>query len=203
MNGPMRKSALRRYLVFRVKAMEMLDLNVLHQAAISGKLEVPNPGSRLPKDFAASLHAPLLGWFALVLDKQEVDVMQLWSELFPKHRKEIDSAWEHIQPASDIVREFRDRAGFHTDKPRPFFLARHQVIANQQMLATALEEFWKLFAMLLEAEADELPDLEREVDEFLDAVQSELRVEYDRLELKRYLKIRASSPGLSTVEGNS
>lgn len=194
MNGPMRKSALRRYLVFRVKAMEMMDLNVLHQAATSGKLELLNPGGRVTKDFADSLRTPLLAWFALVIDKQGLDVMQLWSELFPKHRNEIDATWARIQPALEMLREFRDRAAFHTDKPRPFFLARHHVIANQVIVATALEEFWKLFATLLEAEVGELPDLEREVDEFLDAVEGELRVQYDRAELKRYLGIRAVSP---------
>ena len=193
MNGPMRKSALRRYLVFRVKAMEMMDLNVLHQAATSDKLEIPSPGGRVTKDFADSLRAPLLGWFALVIDKQGLDVMQLWGELFPKHSNEIEATWARMQPALEMVREFRDRAGFHADKPRPFFLARHQVIANQGIVATALEEFWKLFATLLEAEAGELPDLEREVDEFLDAVEGELRVQYDRVELKRYLRIGALS----------
>lgn len=193
MNGPMRKSALRRYLVFRVKAREMMDLNVLYQAATSGNLEVPNPSGRVAKDFADSLQTPLLGWFALMIDKQGLDAMQLWSELFPKHRNEIDATWMRMQPALEMVREFRDRAGFHVDKPRPFFLARHQVIANQGILATALEEFWKLFVALLNAEAAELPDLEQEVDEFLDAVEGELRVQYDRVELKRYLGIRAVS----------
>jgi len=204
MNGPTRKSALRRYLVFRVKAMEMMDMSLLHQAATSHKLGIPSTTGRVEKDFADSLRAPLLGWFALLIDKQGLDVMQLWSELFPKHRNEIDATWARIEPALELMREFRDRAGFHADKPRPFFLARHQVIANQGTLATALEDFWILFATLLEAEAGELPDLEQEVDEFLDAVEGELRVQYDRMELKRYLRIPdGSARGLSVIEGDS
>ena len=193
MNGPMRKSALRRYLVFRVKAREMMDLNVLYQAATSGNLEVPNPSGRVAKDFADSLQTPLLGWLALMIDKQGLDAMQLWSELFPKYQNEIDATWARMHPALEILREFRDRAGFYADKPRPFFLARHRVTANQGILATALEEFWKLFVTLLEADASELPDLELEVDEFLDAVEGELRVHYDRVELKQYLRIRPVS----------
>lgn len=191
MNAPLRKSALRRYLVFRVKAVEMMDMYMLHQSAAPGALAVPNPGGRMPKDFAESLRAPLLSWFALLIDNNAVDVISLWRELFPKHRNEIETTWARIQPAFEILRDFRDRVGFHADKPRPFFLARRAIIANQEMLDKAVGDFRTLFFTLVAAEASELPDLEPEVDEFLDAVESELRVKYDRAELKRYLAIRS------------
>ena len=186
---PLRKSALRRYLVFRVKAVEMMDMNVLHQAAASGTLGAPNPAGRLPKDFAESLRTPLFSWLALLVDNKGVDVMSMWRELFPNHRNTIETALARIAPALEILREFRDRAGFHADKPRPFFLARHAVIANQEMLTQAVEDFRTLFFTLVAAEASELPDLEPEVDEFLDAVESELHMKYDRPEFKRYLGI--------------
>ena len=192
MNTPIRKSALRRYLVFRVKAIEMMDLNILYQAVASGKMDIANPAGRLPQDFSDSLRTPLLSWFALLIDNDGLDVIELWAELFPRLKNDIETTRARIQPAWQIIREFRDRAGFHTDKPRPFFLARHQVIANQETLAKALEDFRKLFLTILEAEPSELPDLEQEADEFLDALESELHCNYDRGEVKRYLMIRSA-----------
>lgn len=188
-NAQMRKDALRRYLVFRVKTIEMLDIGAVRQTAAGGKLSVPNPVGRLPKDFADSLRTPHLSWFALLIDKNGMDAIKLWSELFPKHRDEIDETWARIKPAWNIIRGFRDRAGFHADKPTAFFRARYEVIAHQQKVATAIEDFRKLFGTILTAEVAELPDLAKAVDEFLDEMEAEQHSKYNRAEFKRYLMI--------------
>ena len=185
----MRRDALRRYLVFRVKTIEMLDIGVVRQTAAHGKLAVPNPVGRLPKDFADSLRTPHLSWFAVLIDKNGLDVINLWSDLFPKHRKEISETWARIQPAWDIIRSFRDKAGFHADKPKAFFRARHEVIADQQKVAQALEDFQKLFSTILQAEPAELPDLSKSVDEILDEMEAEHHSKYDRADFKRYLML--------------
>jgi hypothetical protein len=189
MNAQMRKDALRRYLVFRVKTIEMLDIGVVRQTALAGNLSVPNPAGRFPKDFADSLRTPHLSWFALLIDKNGMDAIKLWSELFPKHSKEITETWARIKPAWEIIRAFRNRAGFHADKPRAFFKARHAVIANHQMVGAALQDFRTLFIKILHAEATELPDFAKEADEFLDEMEAETHSNYNRAELKRYLMI--------------
>jgi len=188
-NAQMRRDALRRYLVFRVKLIEMLDIAAVRQAAVAGKLSVPNPVGRLPKDFADSLRTPHLSWFALLIDKNGMDAIRLWSELFPKHRPQINETWKRIKPAWDLIRGFRNKAGFHADEPRAFFRARHEVITHHQELAVALEDFRTLFSTILYAEAAELPDFPQAVDEFLDEMEAEHHSKYSRVEFKRYLMI--------------
>src|SRR5437016_3570715 len=112
MNAEMRKHALRRYLVFRMKVVEFLDIGAMRQNLRQGNLSVPNPVGRIPSDFAESLRTAQLSWFALLIDKNGLDAIKLWIELFPKHKKEIQETWGRIKSAWEIIRVFRDRAGF-------------------------------------------------------------------------------------------
>jgi hypothetical protein len=201
MNTQMRKDALRRYLVFRVKVIEMLDIGVVRQTAAAGDLSVPNPVGRLPKDFADSLRTPLLSWFALLIDKNGTDAIKLWSELFPNHRTQISETWARIKPAWGIIRRFRDKAGFHADNPRAFFGARRDVLANHKKLAAALEDFRRLFSTILHAETTELPDFPQVVDEFLDEMEAEHHSRYNRTEFRRYLMIRTDDAHASDSSG--
>ena len=125
----MRNSALRRYIVFRVKAMEFLDINGLHQGLISGNVK-PYPPFRTASDMAGSLRTVLLSWFSLFVDKNGMDVIKLWKEVFPQHAKLVQDAWVKMGPAWPILRDFRNSAGFHADKPLKFFGARHQLRAE-------------------------------------------------------------------------
>ena len=186
MNGEMRKHALRRYLVFRVKVVEFLDLGAMRQKLLRGNLSVPNPVGRKPSDFADSLRTVQLSWFALLIDKNGMDAEETWDR--------IKSAWE-------IIRSFRDRAGFHADKPRAFFKARHEVIAQTQKVGEALDDFQKLFRTILHAEATELPDFPQAVDEFLDDMEKDVGAPFNRKEFKRYLIIPQASATAAKTDG--
>ena len=78
-------SALRRYIVFRVKAIEFLDLNGLHQGLMNGNIK-PYPPFRTAVDMAGSLRTVLLSWLALFVDKNGMNVVELWKEVFPDTR---------------------------------------------------------------------------------------------------------------------
>jgi hypothetical protein len=119
-----------------------------------------------------------------LIDQNGMDAIKLWSELFPKHTKEIKETWARIKPAWEVIRTFRDRAGFHADKPRAFFRARHEVTAHQQELMVTLDDFRKLFSIIPHAEQSELPDLAEAVDEFLDEMEAERNSKYDRPEFR-------------------
>src|SRR5260370_31779600 len=144
MNAEMRKSALRRYIVFRVKAMEFLDMAVIWKALDADQISVPNPVQRTSSDFAAGLRTVLLSWFALLIDKNGMDVIKLWMDLFPKHRTEIEEVWSHIKPTWEIIRSFRDRVGFHADKPLRFFEARNAVTVQTSAIEAAIQEIRSL-----------------------------------------------------------
>jgi hypothetical protein len=191
MNAEMRKHALRRYLVFRVKVIEFFDIGALRQGLNAQQFAVPSPVGRISSDFAAGLRTVQLSWFALLVDKSKdgLDAINLWSGLFPKHKTQIQEVWARIEPTWNIIRAFRDKAGFHADKPTAFFKARNDVLRQKEAVAAAIEEFRQLLGVILKAEAEELPDLGQAVDDFLDELEGKLQARYDRAEFKRYLML--------------
>jgi hypothetical protein len=192
----MRKSALRRYVVFRVKAIEFLDLIALRQSLRDPQLansNVPLPSfPPRPALFVSdSLRTVVLSWFCLFIDqsKDGMNVINLWSTIFPDHKGRIEVAWKRMEPAWEILREFRDRAGFHADKPAKFFGARHRLRLELRKAEAALLEFEKLFKFLLSVEAKELPDLEEALDGLLDELEKTRGGTYKRAQFKAYLII--------------
>jgi hypothetical protein len=201
MNPEMRKSALRRYLVLRVKLIEFLDLNAVLQGINSQQFTVSNPVGRIPSDFAAALRTVQLSWFAVLIDKSKdgMDATKLWIELFPEHRVQIEDVWTQIESAWITIRAFRDKAGFHADKPIAFFKARNDVLLERQSIDAAIKKFQDLLRVLLNAEAKELPDLYQAVDEFLDELEETNQLKYKRADFKRYLMLSPPVADTSTV----
>jgi hypothetical protein len=132
---------------------------------------------------------------ALFIDKSKdgMDVIPLWKELFPHLRHDIETAWIRMEPAWNLIRSFRDRAGFHADKPNLFFHARSAVLTNQELVTKALDEFEKLQRKVLAAESNTLPDFEEVVDALLDELEAKDGHKYQRNEFKRYLMIAKKS----------
>ncbi len=195
----MRKHTLRQYVVFRVKAIEYLDIGALRQGLKDNTLCPPTSVGRTSNDFADSLRTVQLSWFAIFIDKTKggMDVIKLWKELFPSYHTEIDEAWHRMKPAWSILRSFRNKAGFHADNPVAFFDARRQILVDQRIVTAAIKEFERLFRIILHAEPQELPDLEVAVDCLLDELEDRYHHLYNRDEFKRHLMIpntrRASS----------
>src|SRR5260370_25682520 len=73
----MRKAALRRYVVFRIKAVEFLDLNILRQTLRGNQIN-PSPVVRLPIFMSNSVRTVVLSWFALFFHKNGLNVLDLW-----------------------------------------------------------------------------------------------------------------------------
>jgi hypothetical protein len=194
----MRQAALRRYIVFRIKAMEFLDLNALRNSLRwtqlqGGKMSVPLPtfpAIRPPLFVSDSLRTVVLSWFCLFIDKKDgMDVIKLWVELFPRHAVRVNSAWERMKSAWPTLQMFRNRAGFHADKPLKFFSARYGVHRESKKVEAALTEFEVLLNFFLNAELKELPDLEGALDALLDDLEKAHDVPYQREQLKAYLMI--------------
>jgi hypothetical protein len=184
----MRKFALRRYVVFRVKAIEFLDMGGLHQGLLNGSIK-PYPPFRTASNMADSLKTVLLSWFALFVDKNAMNVIELWQQVFPQHAKLEKETWAKMEPTWPVLREFRNRAGFHADKPRRFFGARHRLRVEIKHVEAALLEFEKLFKFLLSVEAKELPDLEEALDDLLDELEKAHGGTYKREQLKAYMMV--------------
>ena len=184
----MRKSALRRYIVFRIKAIEFLDLNTLRNRLRANEIN-PEPHIRPAVFMSNSVRTIVLSWFALFVDKNGLDVIKLWVELFPKHATRVREAWTRMEPAWNAIREFRDRAGFHADTPMKFFGARYKIQVDTDLVEAAVQEFTGLLRFFLHAERTELPDLETELDALLIDLEKEHGVTYQREQFKAYLMI--------------
>jgi hypothetical protein len=186
----MRKSALRRFVVFRIKAMEFMDMNVTRDGLNSG---TNNYGGHLrpPEFMGQSLRTPILSYFALFVDKKEgLNVIELWKTLFPTHRKRVEEVWTKIEPTWALIRDFRDSAGFHADKPTKFFRARYALKQDWLDIEKALKQFVALFNFFLHVESDGgLPDFETELDSLLDDLESKQSHHYNRKQFKQYLMI--------------
>jgi len=64
-----RRDALRRYLIFRIKLIEVFHLSLLW-TALSGEQFVPeNVMGHSGRDFAASVRTTMLGWFCTIVDQ--------------------------------------------------------------------------------------------------------------------------------------
>jgi hypothetical protein len=191
MNQQMRAAYLRRYLVYRMKVIEFFDLSAMRQGLTSDQFRVPTPVGRTNQNFVEALRTVQLSWFAIFIDKSKdgMDVIPLWKTLFPQLNDDIDKAWTKMEPAWNTIRNFRDKAGFHADKPLQFFRARKQVMAEHKMVTAALMEFENIQRKILHSEGATLPDLEDALDALLDELEEGEEAKYNRSELKRYLII--------------
>ena len=204
-----RKSALRKYVVFRVKAIEFLDLLVLYNGLRANKMSeaemLAAKGKAAtglvplvsflhfrPSQFVAdSIRTVVVSWFALFVDKNGMDAIKLWCQVFPEHAAKTEEAWKRMEPAWDILREFRDRAGFHADNPPKFFGARYRLRKEWPTVDAALKEFETLLKFFLKAEEKEIgKELEPELDLLLDDLEKQQDgTKYKREQFKAYLMI--------------
>jgi hypothetical protein len=182
-----RRDTLKRYAVFRIKAVEFLDMTAVWQAFSRREILPFTPVGRTYDDFFWSIRTPVLSWFGLFVDKKGMNVIELWKELFPDQRDHIETIWLEIEPTWVTLKAFRDCAGFHADKPLRFFRARGDIIAHAGEVQSALEKFETLFRKLLKLEG-QLTDLGEVVDELLDELdRNQIKHEARDLFRKRYM----------------
>ncbi len=72
-----------------------------------------------------------------------------------------------MRPGLHVIRTFRDKAGFHADRPGAFFAARYELLADPTALTTA-NLFLELFIRIVKLEPVELPDLSEKLEELFD-----------------------------------
>ncbi len=211
-----RQNALRSYLIFRIKAMEFLDIlglfnclraNRMRQDELAAvKAQVPQGlvplisflAFRPPQYSADSLKTVAVSWFALFIDKNGMDAIKVWSQVFPAHASKVQAAWKKMESSWQILRTFRNRAGFHADEPMKFFAARHQLRKEWSKVQAALDEFKKLFDFFLIAEGTELgAELGPALDSLMDELEKKQGSKFQRDQFKAYLMI-ADAKALAT-----
>ena len=163
----LRRDALRRYFVFRMKLIELFHFHLLWGALTEEQFTPENVMGHSGRDFAASVRTALLGWYCTIVDKTTggLNVFKVWLEVFT-HRKEIERVRKSVEPHWEVIKTFRDKCAFHADTPRNYFLAK-QAIRDSRDVAKSVQEFLDLAKFLILREEDELPDFVPEVETFL------------------------------------
>lgn len=164
----MRRDALRRYFVFRMKLVELFHLHLLFTALADEKFIPENVMGHEGRNFAETVRTALLSWYCTIVDRTKggLDVFNVWRELFPNHRDEIEQLRVKVEPDWEVLKTFRDKCGFHADTPRAYFLARQKVLENIQVV-NSMQDFLDLAKKLIQLEDTELTDFVPEVEAFL------------------------------------
>jgi len=188
----MRKDALRRYMLYRMKSLELLHLYLIYGDLTEHGHIPPNELGHQGRDFADSVRTVLISWLATFVDQSQdgMNVFDLWRLLFPKHRDEIERVWNELEPQMELIKNFRDRVGFHADTPLRFFAARDRISGRNPKLAAALKSFMGLQILLFRQEDEELPDFVPTAEELLLDVELKLNVSVNRDWFKRALILR-------------
>jgi hypothetical protein len=151
-----------------LKLIELFHLHLLWGALADEQFVPENVMEHGGRDFADSIRTALLSWYCTIVDRTAggLNVFNVWRDLFPNHRREIDRVRAEVEPQWEILRAFRDKCGFHADTPRNYFKAKQGILDNLQV-AKAVQDFLDLAKVLINSEEAELPDFVPEVETFL------------------------------------
>jgi hypothetical protein len=151
-----------------MKLLELLHFYLTWAELSRDNFTPPNVMGHTGRSFADSLRTACMAWWATVVDTTPggLNVFEVWRILFPKHRREIDTVWNKIQPEWNPIKAFRDKVAFHADTPLNYFKARQVVMSNKQTIR-ALRTFLDLSVKLIKAEAEELPDFADSTEDLL------------------------------------
>src|SRR6266481_1829920 len=155
----LRRDALQRYLIYRLKLQEFLHYHILFLSLNAGELRPENIMDHDSAEFAGSMQTAAVSWWVTFVDKNGLNIFDLWKELFPKHKKKIDKLWKQIEPTWRVLVNYRNRCGFHADKPMRYFGAKAELLDNGKQVTRDIQDFITLSVFLMRKEEKELPDL--------------------------------------------
>jgi len=87
----LRRDALRWYLIYRIKLLELIHFHLLWKALEKQNFTPENLLGHDGGDFANSVRTAALSWFATLVDQSRdgMDVFQLWRQLFRSSEREF------------------------------------------------------------------------------------------------------------------
>lgn len=151
-----------------MKLIELFHLHLLWGALADEEFVPDNVMEHDGRDFAESVRTALISWYCTLVDRTAggLNVFNVWHELFPNHRDEIERVRQEVEPHWEVLKNFRDKCGFHADTPRNYFLAKQKMLDNSSQVAKAVQDFLDLAKRLINSEEAELSDFVPEVETF-------------------------------------
>jgi hypothetical protein len=167
---------------------ELFHFHLLLDALADEKFVPENIMEHEGRDFAYSVRTALLSWYCTIVDRTAggLNIFNVWRELFPNHRDEIERVRAKVEPDWEILKNFRDKCGFHADTPRNYFLAKQKLLDNLQVVKS-MQEFLDLAKKLIKLEDTELIDFVPEVETTLLEGELEGTFKVNRNAMKRLL----------------
>jgi hypothetical protein len=102
-----------------------------------------------------------MSWFCTLLDRNGVNIFDLWQEMFPRYANRLAKYRAAIEPELDRLRAFRDRSAFHAEPVfRKFFKPRVEIQEHVEEDVRTLQRFLKLATFLLKREHTVDPNLQ-------------------------------------------
>src|SRR5882672_2743239 len=155
----LRRDALQRYVVYRLKMQELLHYELLFLALDAGEFCPENIIDHDSAEFASSMRTVAVSWWITFVDRNGLDVFDLWRELFPRHKARINKLWKQIVPTWKVLVNYRNRCGFHADKPMRYFGAKAGLLDSGKLVTKDMQDFITLSVFLMRKEEKEILDL--------------------------------------------
>lgn len=168
MSAP-RDKAVRQYVVFHLKLMEVLHLMLL-SFHLSDTESCPDNvlGHGVGRFKETLLGATVTAFISIVDGPKSTNIREIWKELYPWHATAIDRIWTtKISAGESVMKAYRDQAGAHGDRPQKYFAAKQALLRDNAQVLAALGTFYRLSICLLKRQSKELPDLASEIEEAL------------------------------------
>jgi len=161
--------AFEEYLVYQIRLFEYFQLFQIELDIIEGRYQ-PRVLAHDPVEIATTVRIFLTGIFASMMDKprKALNIFDVWVALYPEEWKpEILRVWRAIQPAVEMIMEYRNEVAFHANKSLGEYLrARGNFHENRGQVIQAMQEFLDLAARLMKAQGA-IPDFEARLDRTL------------------------------------
>jgi hypothetical protein len=161
-----RDKAVRQYIVFHLKLMEVLHLTLLSFHLSDTGVSPDNVMGHGVGRFKETLLGATVSAFISIADNpKSTNILDIWKQLYPRHATAIDRIWaRRISAGVSVMKAYRDQAGAHGDRPHKYFAARLALLRDKEQVLMALRTFYELSTCLLKRQAKELPGLASEIE---------------------------------------
>ena len=195
----LRRADLKRYVIYRMKQLELLHFYLLLQDLNESGHCPANDLDHDGRMFASSVRTVTISWLATFVDtsRNGMNVFDLWRRLFPKFKDEIDAVWDKLKPQLKLITNFRTKVGFHAASPMKYFAARDKIRGKNPQLQVAINAFIDLQMLMFKHEEEELPDFFSSAEDLLLDVELKLKISVDREWFRQALILPRKHPPMA------
>lgn len=165
-----RRKALRQYVVYHLKLVELLHLFLLTMGLAEGSPVPENVMGHGPEPFRETLLNAVVVTFMTIADERSKNthVKTIWRVIYPRHARAIERIWSRqVVPGVAVMKEYRDKAGAHGDDIQKYLDAKFRLQRERELVLASLDAFLRLSIRLTSKQEKENPTLDSEIEAVL------------------------------------